>query len=377
MICGTKRKVKILQVIMVLKYGGSEKLASFLACSVDRSRFDTSVLALYGGGALSKELQEKSVPYYFFQPTSSLDEKYGLQRKLFKFICQIRPDIIQVHGSYALTRILPVATITNTKLIYTVHSKYTLQTIPRLRIMVRMGSVFCDRIVAVSNQLRLFLEKETWCKKRRIIVIHNGVDLIKFSPRDIDGQLPESGFPSPCITRIGVIGRLTEAKDHAGLLKAWANVSRLHPASKLVLIGDGELREHLETLSENLRIASHIQFMGDRNDIPEIISQMDLMVLPSKREGFPISILESMAMKKPVIATNVGGVPEIIDHGFNGYMVPAQNPKALANAILHFFGHRDDFSRMAKNGYLTVKEKFSSSVLLKRYEDLYHEVYSG
>ena len=171
-----------------------------------------------------------------------------------------------------------------------------------------------------------------------------------------------------------MIGRLNEAKDHIGLLKAWAKISRVKQGLRLVIVGDGKLRVTLQNMVTEFGIADSVIFLGQLDDIPSIIARMDLMLLPSKREGFPISILEYMAMGKPVIATRVGGVPEIIKHGYNGILVSPEDPNSLSQAILGYLENRKLFKKLADNGKKTVEEKFSTIPLLKKYESLYKDI---
>jgi len=369
-----KQKVRILQVLYSLEYGGSERLASCLAYSIDRIKFEPLVLGLYGAGPIVEELTRHHISYYYFRYDRKFGRRSSLQFRLYHFLRKMRIDIIQVHGSYPFTRILLPAKLTNTKIISTIHSKHSLETVPRLRLMFRFGALFCNSIVVVSNALKEYTVKELGISSDKIRVIHNGVDLAKFSPAIEKSRVAGIPEKDASLVFVGVIGRLRKAKDHVGLLHAWARVMADVAGMKLFLIGDGHLRQELEQLVFELRIGNSVIFLGEREDLPQVISHMDLIVLPSKRESFPISILEAMAMKKPVIATAVGGIPEIIRHGYNGYLVPAHNPDALVDAILKFMKDRELFERMAVEGYKTVTERFSNRIVINKYQKLYAEI---
>lgn len=371
----TKKKIRILQVLYNLEYGGSERLASFLSYSIDRSKFETVVLGLYGGGPISQELVRHGIPHYHFQYDKKPGRRISQQFRLARFIQRMKIDIIQAHGSYPFTRILLPAKLTKTKIISTIHSKHSLETVLRLRLMFKAGALFCDRIVVVSNALKQYLEKCVGIRKDKVRVIHNGVDISKFNPAIEMASV--SGIPRKCPSQtfVGVIGRLREEKDHAGLFLAWKKVSKAVPDMMLFLVGDGFLRQELDRLLSSLGIGDSVIFLGERDDLPQIINQMDLIVLPSKRESFPISILEAMAMKKPVIATAVGGIPEIIRHGHNGYLVPPKNPGALADGIMRFMNNREPFDRMALAGFDKVISEFSDKIVVGKYHQLYSEIY--
>ncbi|MBW1782868.1 MAG: glycosyltransferase [Deltaproteobacteria bacterium] len=375
MTASKNRKTRILQIIYNLEYGGSERLASFLAYAVDRTRFEARVLGLYGGGPITEELKRHHIPYDYFPHESGFGRRCVLQRKLCRFIRMKEIDIVQVHGAYPFTRILPAAKLTRTKVICTLHSKHSIETVARLRTMFRLGTLFCDRIVVVSNDLKSYVEHALGIKRRRLRVIHNGVDLTKFDAAITKAHLTDIPDGTASLIRVGVVGRLREAKDHRGLFNAWAKVVPTCPGMRLFLVGDGELRNELEQRTRDLDIADTVSFLGERDDLPQVLSHMDVIVLPSKRESFPISILEAMAMKKPVIATSVGGIPEIIKHGFNGYLVPAQRPDALAEAIVTFATNRQAFEQMALEGYKNVRENFSDRIVVAKYQRLYDEAY--
>jgi len=367
-------KINIVQVVYDLRYGGSERLAAFLAYSMDRSKYNTCVLGLYGDGPISIELQRHRIPTTFFEGDNHRHSRYDLQKKLFRFLRENAVDILQVHGAYPFTRVVLMSMMTKTKIIYTEHAKKSLQSSPRLRLMTRISCRFCHKIVVVSDDLRRYFKSELRLDNKKVVVIHNGVDLRKFNP-NMDIQTVR-GLPkkSDHTIFVGIVGRLTDAKDHMGLLSAWAKVLNEAIEGKLIIVGDGELREVLHRRVDELGLGSDVVFLGQRNDIPQIISKMDLLILPSKREGFPISLLEYMAFRKPVIATNVGGVPEIIQHGENGYLIPSEDPDALADAMLYFLSHRDAFVSLAEAGRRTVLEKFSDRNIVERYEQLYRDV---
>lgn len=369
-----RRKIRLLQVLYNLEYGGAERLASFLSYSIDRTKFEPFVLGLYGGGPIKEELNRHHIPYSSFSHNPNIGRRAVLQVNLYRLIKKMKVDILQVHGSYPLTRVFLPAKLRNTKLISTIHSKHSLESVVRLRLMFRFCTLFCDKIVVVSNALKAYLEKELGIASDKIRVIHNGVDLSKFTP--MIEPVEVKGIPEKEDSQVyvGVIGRFREAKDHEGLFYAWAKVLSHSPGMRLFLIGNGNLRQELERLSFELKIGKSVTFLGERDDLPQVISNMDLIVLPSKRESFPISILEAMAMKKPVIATNVGGIPEIITHGKNGLLIPPLSPHALAENILLFAKDREAFNRMAAQGYELVKSEFSDRVLISKYQNLYHEL---
>lgn len=371
------KKIRVAQILSTLEYGGSERLAAFLSYSINRLHFDSGVVGLFGGGPLIKELADHNIPFLFFEAKNGLERRVFLLIKVFKYLSKNDIDIVQVHGSYPLTRVILSAKAAGVKVIYTEHAKRSLQKSDRLRHMTKAACLLCDGIVVVSNNLKEYFIKEIGVDENKVRVIHNGVDLKKFDARKAfpyPNGLPEK---KPSARFVGVVGRLTEAKDHANLLRAWKKLRYHNGGNRLVVVGDGEKRQELELLTHSFGIENEVFFLGSREDIPNLIAHMDLTILPSKREGFPLAILEYMAMGKPVIATKVGGVPEILEHGVNGYLIPPEDTDSLAEALNNFFQEDNSFQKRAMQGKIAVEKAFSTEICLKHYEELYEKLYNS
>lgn len=373
--------IKILQVLYDLRYGGSERLASLISYGLNSPPFTTMVLGVYGGGPLVHELHAHNIPYFSLDlrgPSAkgNLARKLDLNLFLYQLLKWNQIDIVQVHGAYLLAQVLLAARMAGCKVIYTEHAKRSLQTTFRLRVLTRIACLACNHTVVVSEDLKNYMESQVGISSKDLRVIYNGVDLGKFDCESEHGveDVTLLRMKSQGLILVGVVARFTDAKDHHNLFHAWHLVVQRTKQLRLVLVGDGELREALTRTAHELDIADSICFLGHREDVPSIIRSMDLMVLPSKREGLPLTILECMAMNKPVIATTVGGVSEIIKHGFNGYLIPPQDPVALSCAILEYMTKRDAFRELAMNGRKTVQRAFSMEITLDRYAMLYHEV---
>ena len=372
---GTNKRIKIAQFLSTLEYGGSERLAGVLSYSVDRKKFEARVVGLFGGGPLTMELADHNIPFDFFEGSNGIERRVFLPIRVYNYLYKNHIDIVQVHGSYPLTRIILAAKAAGARVIYTEHAKRSLQKSDRLRYMTKVACLLCDGIVVVSDNLKEYFIKEIGVDGGKVSVIYNGVDLKKFDARK--GYPYPEGLPEkkPSSRFVGVVGRLTEAKDHANLFRAWRKVKYHNRGNMLIVVGDGEKGEELKKLCHSLGIGGEVLFLGSREDIPNLIAYMDLTILPSKREGFPLAILEYMAMGKPVIATKVGGVPEIIEHGVNGYLIPPEDSDSLVRALESFFQEHERFRMLAINGKRTVEKTFSKEICLMNYEELYEQLY--
>jgi glycosyltransferase involved in cell wall biosynthesis len=149
------------------------------------------------------------------------------------------------------------------------------------------------------------------------------------------------------------------------------------PRTVLLIVGDGPLRTELESLTANLQLQDHIKFLGARSDIPELLSVMDVFVLSSFSEGLSLTLIEACAAAKPIVATNVGGNAEIVEHESNGLLVPSDRSEALAKAILEILTDEVKARLMVEKGRKKFDEKFTLDVMVKKYEDLYESCRGG
>jgi glycosyltransferase involved in cell wall biosynthesis len=169
-----------------------------------------------------------------------------------------------------------------------------------------------------------------------------------------------------------------EKKGIDVLLQAFSLLQKVAPLLTLVLVGDGHLRSDLETLAKTLGISNKVKFLGrkGRPEVAKLILHCEIFVLPSRAEPFGIVLIEAMACRKPVVATMVGGIPEIVENGKNGILVEPDNPKALAEALIAMLQDQDLRSSLATNGYFTVQRSFSSEATGSAYETLFADIYS-
>ncbi len=362
------KKIHVMQFIAALQFGGAERLAVTISASLPRERFRSSVCALLGKeGPLVEDLRRHAIPHHYLDAGSG--SKAMLAWNLFRLLRRERVDILQIHGAYTLLNCFLPAKLAGVKIVYTEHARQTISILRSARLAARYFSRGTALVVCVSENLRSFFQEVLKVPAARLQVIHNGIDTRRFR----NNTPPFSGNGSHRV--IGCIARLTQAKDHANLLKAFAIVAGRHKGVKLVLVGEGELREEIQRQIFELGLVGSVEMLGNRNDIPQLLSEMDIFVLPSRREGFPVSILEAMAAGRPVVATAVGGVAEVISSGVNGIMVPPEAPEALAASLLELL---DDSSRaveLATRGMLSVRSNFSVICMMDQYEKMFELIY--
>jgi len=238
----------------------------------------------------------------------------------------------------------------------------------------RFLAKFSSIIIVNSNAVK---ERFKWLKdKSRLEVIYNGIDLKKFS-NSFKGEKirKEFGFDieMPIVT---TIGRLDWYKAHQYFLQAAEKVKKIIPNVRFLIVGDGERRDYLENLVKELGISENIVFAGNRKDIPEILNAIDIFVISSVSEGFGRVVVEAMACEKPVVATRVGGIVEIVEDGITGKLVPPKNSEALAEAIIELLNNKEESKNMGIAGRKRAERMFDIDENIKRTENLYKKICS-
>lgn len=242
-------------------------------------------------------------------------------------------------------------------------------------LLEKFAARFTDKIITLTKSgIEPYL-KAGIGKQSQFEYIYNGVDIAALEKRKVDRILKrrELGVENDC-SLIVTAGRLVPVKGHAYLIDALVRIVREVPNIRLVFLGDGELRKELLGQVKALELENHVLFLGMREDVPEIISCGDLFVLPSINEGFGVVLLEAMAMKCPIVATNVGGVPEVVLDGVTGILVPPKEPLQLAMGIIGLLKDTSLAIRMAEGGYQRLKACFDIKETVSNTEVLYKEL---
>ena len=291
--------------------------------------------------------------------------------ELSRVLRKIRPDIIHTRNWSGMDGIL-AAKLAGVKTI--IHGEHGWDMLDpygtdRKRKLVRKAlSLMVDRYVCVSKQIESWLRNDLKIKKE-VVQIYNGVDVDRFhSVRpDEKGQIKKKlGFTDENFL-IGIVGRLDVIKNHLNLFKAFRKVALQHPQARLVVVGDGAERDRLE--KEGYK---DIIFLGYRSDTDVLMKAFDLFILPSFNEGISNTILEAMATGLPVIASNVGGNPELVDDGVTGTLVDPYRPDQMADSIMAYLNNPDTITRHGEHGQKRVMERFSIIAMVDQYEAVYN-----
>lgn len=313
----------------------------------------------------------------------SLDKKPGKDLahyfRMWRLFRQLRPEIVHTRNLGTVDAVFPAMLAGVGK---RVHGEHGWDMVDlhghnrKYRVLRRLCALLIDRHIAVSRHLAGWLHEVLGIPAARIVQIYNGVDTDKFSP-------PTAGridlvSDSSCELVIGTVGRMAEVKDQLSLVKAFVKLVREIPDARhrlrLVMVGDGPLREKIRDSLADSDVLDLVWMPGARDDISHVLKGMDLFVLPSLNEGISNTVLEAMATGLPVIATDVGGNPELVVPGRTGILVKTRDADALANAIRQYLDHPDMLATHGEAGRRTVEQDFSLQAMAGRYLDVYDSV---
>jgi glycosyltransferase involved in cell wall biosynthesis len=231
-----------------------------------------------------------------------------------------------------------------------------------------------DIVTGVSDAVGAYLRARNRVPAGRVRVIYNGVDVDRFSaPYDRIAKRRKIGIPSEAWV-VGLVASLRPQKNHPLLLHAFERVLPDVPEARLVLVGDGEMRAPLEALADHLKIRERVHFLGSRLDAHELFSTFNVYCLPSRYEGMPLTVFEAMAAGKPVVATRVIGIQEVVADGQTGLLVPPDDPDALARALLRIWADPALGGRLAEAGWNYVNQHARLKDMVDRYAALYEEL---
>lgn len=334
---------------------------------------------------LAEKLAALNVPFYQvpiadnLKPLADLSSAFQI-RKLLK---QLKPDIFHIHGNKtALVGRLALLGKKSPPTVVTVHNFLIFQQAPfPLKQLAASLERFLMRkttqLITVSEQLKTALVKDERLPAAKIKVIHNGLDLSNWQTLNKEEIRQKLGLEKETFV-ILTVGRLVAWKGHRFLINALNNPPlNAEENVKLLIAGDGPLKEELAQLIAKQGLTAKITLLGYATNVPELMTAADLFVLPSLNEPFGLVLLEAMAAKLPIIATNNGGVPEIITHQQTGWLVPPQDAPALAAAICRLKSDAQLRATLALNAWQELNNRFSLTEMLAKTEKVYEECLSG
>lgn len=364
--------IHVAHIVHAFGIGGLENGIVNLINEMDSSRFRFSIFSFTPELDSLDRITQKKVFFDVLYKREGND--WQLPFKLAQLFKKHRVDIVHTHGWSTYLEGLFAAKLAAVPMC--IHGEHGIDLLDKWRriLAYKIFIYITDQILTVSDDLRNRFVKQYGLPSHKVKTIINGVNMQKFNP-DIQARLKTRqnlGLSDQDIV-IGTVGRLSFEKDYETLLRAVAMVILRIPNVRLLIIGDGDLRSALVTLSKQLGIKNYVQFLGVRNDVPYLLNAMDIFALTSICEGMPNTILEAMCVKLPVVATNVGGMPEVVIDGRTGFLVQAKQPQEIAEALIKIITFPKLLNQIREAGYQRVKTYFSLERMVQKYEETYIE----
>ncbi|MBI4589248.1 MAG: glycosyltransferase family 4 protein [Candidatus Rokubacteria bacterium] len=347
--------------------GGGEVSLLSLLTDLDRSRWAAVVVVPSDGavaaGARALGLSTQIVPLPSLRRPGP--RMLGSVATLRRLVRELDVALLYANGSRAMVYAGLAGRLAGRPVVWHVRVADSDQLLDRLLARLARAVIVNSRAVA---------RRFAWVPPGKVRCIPNGVDLARFSPREPAPGLRRSLRLPAAAPLVGSVGRFVSYKGYAHLVEAARLVEQVMPGVHWLLVGDGELKQELEEQCRGLGMEAQVHFAGWREDIPDILALCDLFVLPSLGEHFGRVLIEAMAMAKAVVATDSGGVPEIVLHGETGLLVPPGQPKALAEAVLALLEDPARARGLGAAGRRRAESEFSLLRHVKSVEALYREV---
>ncbi len=369
---------KVAYLITLPEIGGAQMHVLQLLEALDRSRFEP-ILLTAGEGWLTERARERGVRVYPLRHLRRPIHPVHDWRALWEIrgiLAREKPDVLHLHSSKAgiLGRLAgKLARVP--RILFTAHGFSFHE---RLAPLPLQGSVWLERVLAplsdvivpVSEYDRERALRFNLCEPMRLQVVLNGIETERFRGDRRHATRAALGLEPEDLV-IGMVARFAFPKHPEFLLLALQPLLESRPNIRLIFVGSGPDFPRIQLLALELGIAEQVTFLGNREDVPDILAAMDIFTLISRFEGLPMTIIEAMAAGLPVIASDVGGVSELIDEGLTGFCVPSGDEEAIRRAFTRLLDDPERARRMGEAGRARARTEFDTSVMIRRVEALY------
>ncbi len=373
----------IAHVIFSLGVGGLENGVVNLINRMPEEKYRHVIICVQNSTDFSQRISKPDVAIYELHKQPGHDWKSFI--KMYRLLKQINPDIVHTRNLATIEYQLP-AVLAGIK--HRIHGEHGWDVFDpegnnkKYQLLRRVLGLMIQRFIALSQHLEQYLLKKVGIPAKKITRICNGVDTKKFYPAEQKQALSQCPFPhDQGLVFIGTVGRMHGVKDQMTLVKAFVQMLTERPGLKanarLLVIGDGPLRQQALDYLKKHGLSDFAWLPGKRDDVAEIMRYLDLFVLPSQAEGISNTILEAMATALPVVATQVGGNPELVDDGKNGMLVEKESPADMAHCLIDYLEHPQKREAHGQQSLQRVNERFSLDRMVEQYLAVYDECRLG
>lgn len=366
----------VVHVMYRFDVGGLENGVVNLINHMPQDAYRHAVIALTEVTDFRRRIKRDDVRFIsLHKPSGHL---FSLYPRLFRLFRELRPAIVHSRNLAALEVTLPAWAAGVPVRIHGEHGRDVGDldgSNRKYQWVRRLYNPFVSHFIALSKDLESYLVERVGIPARKVAQFYNGVDADRFHPADGSAAIEGCPFRRPEHWLVGTVGRMQTVKDQTLLACAFVRALELDPALKprlrLIMVGDGPLRAEALQLLEQAGIADLAWLPGERHDVPEILRGLDCFVLPSLAEGISNTILEAMASGLPVIATRVGGSPELVIEDRTGVLVAAGDADAMARAIVGYATRPEQAREAGRAGRAEVERRFSLEAMVEAYRGLY------
>ena len=372
-----QRRRCIVHVVYSFSVGGLENVIVQLINRLPADRFEHVVLSLTTISDFKNRITQPGVR--FIELHKPPGHAVALYPKIYRLLCEIKPDVVHSCNLAAL-EMAPLSWLARVPL--RIHAEHGWDAHdpqgknPRYQRLRRAYKPFVSHYVAVSKDLDDYLEQAIGVPQSRRSLIANGVDTQVFSPAQaVPATVPGCPFVPGEHWLLGTVGRLQTVKNQPLLARAFVRLLQDHPEAaarmRLVVVGEGPLRAEIETLLADANVSHLAWLAGARDDVADVLRMLNCFVLPSQAEGTSCTLQEAMACGLPVVATAVGGTPDLLDHGKSGVLVASDDEAAMATAIWGMYTDTANTLRLAQTARDRALQEFGLDAMVHSYETLF------
>jgi glycosyltransferase involved in cell wall biosynthesis len=351
----TSARIRVVYLAHTFQVGGAEEMVLNLVRHLP-ARFEPVVCCIHELGPIGAEIRDSGTPISVLGLNPGLRRPWDVAR-IRRYLRNAQPEIVH---TFLLTASLYgrlAAMLARVPIVIGTEVNIYERKRPSHALAERLLMLGTDRVVASAESVRQFYIRQVHADPAKVDVIYNAVDWAQLQTTKTREEIRRS-LSLPCDQPVaGIVARLTEQKGHTYLFDALACTPGLE-ALHLLVVGDGDLRESLSRRVETLGLSSRVHFAGARRDLGDLLSAVDLFVLPSLWEGLPLSLVLAMGAGLPVVATRVAGLPEVVEHERTGLLVPPADAAALGSALARIVGDRAFARRMADAARERVRPTF-------------------
>jgi glycosyltransferase involved in cell wall biosynthesis len=354
------------------RLGGTERQFVRFVRGIDRNLYDVRIGCLQRSGPLLCEVESLGVSIVEFP----IDSLYNFKTaKLFVQLARLlrreRIQIVHAFDFYTSIFAVPAARLARVPVVLASRRELLNLRTPWQQRAIRVACNLATGVVVNSSAVGDDMAGRKSGSRGQIEVLPNCIDLEEFEPKLSAGEIRRELGLSPRSILIGTLGNLRPEKDLETFLLAARRILDANPSAEFLVIGDGPAANKLKALAGDLRLSESVRFLGERPDVPDLLAALDILVMTSYTESFPNAILEAMAVGKPVVATNVGGIPEVVEEGQTGFLVSPRDPKALADRVISLCRDSARRLQMGRAARARVENNYTVQAVATKLEEIY------